>query len=228
MKQKKSVLDWLRIIFIIGIIMMIPVCIYEAYKYKQALDDYNNVPALTNVPSTKGMPINRDKQENWPKDQLFVESNRAAYTNSSKDALRLIIPKLNLNERVMDGTSPACLKYGPGLFEYAQMPGEGDRNVSIAGHRAGHSKYYNLFRNIHTIKDGDLIYLTYKGLVYCYKYKETVIVKPTDTSVLLLQGYSCLSLISCNPLGRNYERIVVRSELLRIEKQTKHYEFAAR
>lgn len=228
MKQKKSILDRVRILIIIAIVVMIPVCCYEGYKYKQALDDYNNVPALTNVPSTKNMPVNNDDPDKWPKNQLFVETNRAEYTNDSKDALRLIIPKLNINERVMDGTTAACLKYGPGLSEYAQMPGEGDRNVSIAGHRAGHSKYYNLFRNIHTIKDGDLVYLTYKGVVYCYKYKETIIVKPSDTSVLMLQGYSCLSLISCNPLGHNYERIVVRLKLLKMEKQTKQYVFAAK
>lgn len=221
-KSKLNKYIILRWILILSIMIVLPIFLFECYKLKRALDEYNSVPELTDIPATKNMPVTTGGPETWPKDELFVESNRSNYKSGE---LRLIIPKLKLDEAVMDGTSQAALKHGPGLYEYAQLPGEGDRNVSIAGHRAGYSKYYNLFRNIHTLSDGDFLYLTDDEKIYIYQYKETKIVLPDDNSVIYLQGYSCLTLTSCHPIGKNKKRIVVVAELISIEPLDQKFEY---
>lgn len=47
-------------------------------------------------------------------------------------ALRLIIPKLGVDVPVLDGVDAQTLLRGVGLYDYAQLPGEGGANTSIA------------------------------------------------------------------------------------------------
>lgn len=69
-----------------------------------------------------------------PKDQLYVTDARKGYADG---ALRLIIPKLGVDVPVLDGVDAQTLLRGVGLYDYAQLPGEGGANTSIAGHRNG-------------------------------------------------------------------------------------------
>ena len=69
------------------------------------------------------------------------------------------------------------------------------------------------------------MYLVDQDWIYAYQYKETKITKPSDVSVLYLQGYPCLTLTSCNPLGENYERIIVHGELSMIYPNEEGFEF---
>lgn len=209
-------------IIIAGIVIIIPVFIYEIYKLKIAVDEYNSVPAIEEAPELQNLEVLGGNPEDWPGDSLFIEENRVNYNESG---LTLVIPRLEINDSVMDGTSQTDLKYGPGLYEMSQMPGEGDRNVSIAGHRTGYGRYYNIFKNIHTLKEGDLLYLYDADSIYTYSYKETKIIEANDWSVIMLQGYSCLTLTSCHPIGSNKERIVVIGELISINEKTEDFIF---
>ncbi len=152
-----------------------------------------------------------------PHDKLFITVERQKYEDGK---LRLVIPKLKLNTPVLDGTELSVLNRGVGLFDYAQLPGEGNRNVSIAGHRNGRSGgritdrapfYY-----IDTLTDGDRLYLRDDKHVYEYVYRTTFIVEPTDWAPIYSQGFSCLTLVSCEPIGVNTHRIVVQAELAAI------------
>lgn len=69
------------------------------------------------------------RSSDLPYDKLFITKERKDYKTGN---LTLIIPKLSLKEPVQDGTDTASLNKGPGLYDYAQLPGEGDKNVSIA------------------------------------------------------------------------------------------------
>lgn len=221
-KKSNYIFTLIQGILIIMVLALLPIFLYECYKLKMAKNEFDNIPTLIEESSTKDLPINTAKPEDWPKDALFVAKERAEYKSGE---LRLVIPKIDLDEAIIDGTSASALKQGPGLYEYSQMPGEGDRNVSIAGHRAGYSKYANIFRNIHTIEEDDYMYLIDDANVYQYLYKGTKIVNPEEWSVIYLQGFSCLTLTSCNPIGDNYERIIVTGELISIEPYTKDYIF---
>lgn len=227
MSKRDKIFRTVRYLLIAGILIMIPVFIYEGIQYKKALDEYNSIPEMSDIPEAESLPVTTCDPGEWPKDSLFLEPARASF-DYKKDELRLIIPKLALNEAVVDGTSAACLKQGPGLYDVAQMPGEGDRNTSIAGHRAGISKYGNIFKYIHTLEEGDLLYLVYEDNIYTYLYRDTQIVEPKDSYVLLLQGYPCLTLTSCHPLGDNKQRIVVTSELAEITPYSDGFRYKER
>lgn len=147
-----------------------------------------------------------------PEERGAQKQERAVY---DKDSMVLTIDRLGLSARVGDTTSEADLMKGPGLYEYAQMPGLGDRNTSIAGHR---DLYDKCFYSIDKLTQGDKIYLDYGGFRYTYDYYATRIVESDDWSVIARQGYSCVTLTSCHPIGTSRRRIVVTGILSDIEQ----------
>ena len=129
--------------------------------------------------------------------------------------IKIAIPRLKLDTFVYNGTEDAALARGPGLFDISNIPGEGDRNVCIAAHR---DIYAAEFLNIHTLTDGDFVYLTTKTHRYTYQYEFTKIVHAYDWSTVDKVGYSCVTLQSCDPIGTTLNRIIVRAKLINIEE----------
>ena len=153
--------------------------------------------------------------------KLYITGERQVYEDGS---LRLVIPKLGIDTAVGDGVSEEVLEKGPGLYDYAQLPGTGNRNVSIAGHRDIHG---SIFYSIDTLAEDDYLYLVYGGTIYRYTYRDTTIVNADDWGPIYNQGFSCLTLTSCDPIGTSLNRIIVRSELSERVPETDHYEFRA-
>lgn len=166
-----------------------------------------------------------DTIDNLPHDKLFITVERQNYKS---DELTLIIPKLNLIESIKDGTDDESLNKGPGLYDYSQLPGEGNRNVSIAGHR-------NTSRNgvigewffyyIDKLTTNDYLYLVYDNNIYQYVYDQTTIIDAYDWGPIYSQGFSCLTLTSCEPIGISTHRIVVRSKLINIYPYSDDFNF---
>jgi LPXTG-site transpeptidase (sortase) family protein len=144
---------------------------------------------------------------------LYITEERADYADGS---MTLTVPKLNLSMAVSDGTARADLNRGPSLFEYSNMPGEGDRNVSIAGHRS-HKFFYDLDK----LGEGDRVYIEYGAKRYSYVYLDRKDVVPTDWSVITNQGFPVCTLITCTPVKVANMRMVVRFELENIEDAPK-------
>lgn len=167
------------------------------------------------------------RSEDIPYDKLFITKERRNYKTGE---LTLIIPKLSLVEPVQNGTSTEALALGPGLYDYAQLPGEGDRNVSIAAHR-NHSRNGVIsewfFYYIDTLEDGDYMYLTDANHIYRYRYDQTTIVEEDDWSPIYSQGFSCITLTSCEPIGVADHRIIVRGILDQITPYTASYVYEA-
>ncbi|MPM00129.1 hypothetical protein SDC9_46352 [bioreactor metagenome] len=136
-----------------------------------------------------------------------------------------------MTRTVHDGTDDNDLAKGVGLYDYAQLPGEGNRNVSLAGHRNGVSNgkitdrapfYY-----IDTLKDGDYLYLTDSEHIYRYLWESCVIVEADDWSPIYTTGSSCLTITSCHPIGVSDHRIVVRGTLDEILPYDKNFDYIA-
>ena len=144
----------------------------------------------------------------YPTDRLFLTKGRQEYSDGE---MTLRIPRLELDVPVMDGTDAESLKKGVGLYEYAQLPSEGNSNVSIAGHR---DLYGCEFYKIDQITDGDFLYLTYNRTLYTYQYRQTEIVAADDWGPIYSKDFSCLTLTSCHPIGTSQKRIVVTAELI--------------
>jgi LPXTG-site transpeptidase (sortase) family protein len=144
---------------------------------------------------------------------LYITGERADYADGS---MTLSVPRLNLSMAVSDGTSRADLNKGPSLFEYSNMPGEGDRNVSIAGHRSR-----KFFYDLDKLGEGDRVYIEYGAKRYSYVFLDRKDVVPTDWSVITNQGFSVCTLITCTPVKVANMRMVVRFELESIEDAPK-------
>lgn len=119
---------------------------------------------------------------------LAVSVTREAYEDST---MRLVIPKLEIDLPVLDGTSVATLLRGIGLYDGAQLPTEDNANVSIAGHRNDirHGKVIDTypFYRLNTLTEGDCLYLVYQDQIYQYQWEGTWVIAP-KTGVTVYQN----------------------------------------
>ncbi|MDR2295283.1 MAG: sortase [Clostridiales Family XIII bacterium] len=171
-----------------------------------------------------GLP---DPADDLPTDKLFITAERRAYRE--KD-LRLLIPALKIDEPVYDGTDTATLNKGACLYEVSQLPGRGNRNVSIAGHRNGVKNgriTEIMFYHLDKLGEGDYLYLCDDEKVFRYLYKYTVTVEEDDWSEIYSKGYSSLTLTTCTPIGVADHRLIVCAALDGIFYKTEEFDFTA-
>lgn len=156
-----------------------------------------------------------DSAGEFPLDKLVITAARKSYESGS---MELIIPSIEVDEPVLGGTADATLRKGLGLYDYAQLPFEVGGNVSIAGHRNGtRNGVYTLdwpFYPLDELGEGDLFYLVYDGVIYQYLWDQTIVVEQDDWSVIYCQGFSCLTLTTCTPIGVADHRLIVRARLI--------------
>ena len=183
----------------------------------------DSTPDVSEEPETSP-----DIVDGLPVGKLIATRERADYTLPT---LTLKIPKLGVTYGVYNGTSSNELRYGVGLYDYAQMPGEGNRNTAIAGHRNsvvnGRITDAAPFYYIDTLGEGDYIYLYDKEHIYRYVWKECYVVEADDWSPIYTTGYSCITLTSCHPIGVSDHRIIVRGVLDGIFENDGNYGYPA-
>lgn len=183
-------------------------------------------PAISGQPSPSPAPAQAvgesqkpgDEQLLFPLNKLFITAGRYNYDGE----MRLVIPKLELDTKILSGVEDKTLKKGPGLYDYAQMPDTGNSNVSIAGHR---DIYGSHFYYIDTLTAGDLLYLVYQGSVYKYAYRYTEIISPDDWGPIYSKRFSALTLTSCDPIGTSKNRIIVTAELVEVSPDAPDFSF---
>jgi sortase A len=121
---------------------------------------------------------------------------------------------------VMQGTTPAVLdSLGIGHYEGTAMPGAVG-NFAVAGHRQTHGAVLDA---VDSLVPGDRIYVQTREGYYIYVFRNSEIVLPSMTEVLLpvpnnaaatpTEGY--LTMTSCNPRFGSTERFVAYSILER-------------
>lgn len=173
--------------------------------------------AATEPPSASpGLPVGK----------LVVTKERQGYVDGS---LSIYIPILDMTRTIWNGTDEATLSKGVGLYEYAQLPGEGARNVSLAGHRNGLQNGVVTdrapFYYVDTLKEGDYLYLTDADHIYRYLYAYTEIIEEDDWGPIYTTEGSCLTITSCHPIGVSDHRIVVRAALDEIFDTTDDFDY---
>lgn len=178
---------------------------YRQFTYIENLDMVaNDSSAYRPVPIL--LPDDVYYRFTYPTDSLFTTEERTSYQSGD---LLLRVPRLGYEGTVVDGTTDANLKKGPGLYKNSALPSFGNPNVCIAAHRGvyGAEFYY-----IDKITTGDQIYLEYDNYLFTYDYVETVVVPADDWSLMYCTDYSAITLSSCQ-LTNSTERICVRGKL---------------
>jgi len=140
--------------------------------------------------------------------RLLEEWDAASAEHSS--LTKLSIPKIQLENIVLEGASQHSLLLGPAHLSASAVPGSVG-NAVIAGHRD------TFFRHIHSLRYGDDIYVLRSGKRFHYVVRSRKIVEPTDLSVLKATKYSELTLITCYPthaIGPAPRRLIIVAKLV--------------
>ena len=154
----------------------------------------------------------RHLEQAW-KDQQKAPATKtvAASEQPADDGLtRLMIPKIDLDAVVVDGTSYKQLAIAPGHLKETPAPGEVGNSV-ISAHRD------TFFRHIYELQKGDTITVQRRGNTFTYEVTGKKIVDPDDVSVLHKTKDAQLTLLTCYPvyyIGPAPKRLVVFSKLV--------------
>lgn len=105
---------------------------------------------------------------------------------------KLIIPKIDLEAPIQEGTSQKVLRFAIGHFENSSFF---DGNVALAAHNRGNITNY--FENINKLTfDDEIIYITRMG-ERRYRVCEIKEIEETDWSVISNSDNNMITLITC-------------------------------
>jgi sortase A len=127
---------------------------------------------------------------------------------------RLIIPKIGVNAKVVEGENDRALLRGAWRMPQTSTPNKGSNTV-ITGHRFRFLPPNNTtFYLLDKLENGDKIAVVWEGKEYYYRVIETKVVTPDQTEVINPTEKPILTLFTCTPLFTSQKRLVIISELI--------------
>jgi sortase A len=133
----------------------------------------------------------------------------AKHVKTGQGIGRILIPSIDVDVVVVQGTDTASLQKGPGHYPETAFPGQG-RTIGVAGHR---TTYLAPFRKINEVADGDEITLEMPYGTFTYTVQKHEIVDPSQVEIVDDVGYERLVLTACHPLYSAAQRWAVFAEL---------------
>ena len=130
---------------------------------------------------------------------------------------RIGIPKIGVDQYVVEGVNVDDLRKGPGRYPTTQLPGH-EGNSAIAGHR---TTYGAPFGDLDQLDPGDAITVVTLQGRFVYKVVEQRVVDPSEISVLdpspdpARPGHelATLTLTTCDPKYSAAQRLIIRAQL---------------
>jgi sortase A len=122
----------------------------------------------------------------------------------------LRIPRIGVDQTVVEGVGTADLQKGPGHYPSTPLPGA-PGNSGIAGHR---TTYGAPFGRLDELVGGDLIAVTTASGSFYYSVTTIQVVAPTDVAVLAQGSVTTLTLTTCHPRYSAKQRLVVTARLV--------------
>jgi sortase A len=119
---------------------------------------------------------------------------------------RLIIPRMNLDVIVLEGTDRATLMKGPGHIKGTAKPSDTMGNTVISGHR---TTFGAPFADLDQLQNGDRVILNTRDGRFVYQVSGARSVKPTDLTVIGQNYDGRLTLTTCDPPGSAVRRLAV-------------------
>jgi sortase A len=130
-------------------------------------------------------------------------------TQGPTQALRIVIPDINVDAPIVQGDSWEQLKKGVGQYLGSSDPGQ-PGNLVLSAHN---DIFGEIFRRLDELTPGAEVQIYTAAQVHTYLITGTRIVEPTEVSVLAPTPHSSLTLISCYPYLVDTQRIVVFADL---------------
>ncbi|MGP8058623.1 MAG: class E sortase [Acidimicrobiales bacterium] len=123
----------------------------------------------------------------------------------------LDIPRIGLDQVIVEGVDAPQLRTGPGHYPGTPLPGQAG-NAAVAGHR---TTYAHPFYDLNELGPGDQIVITTPQGIFVYADRQSLVVAPTDVGVLDPTATPQLTLTTCNPRYSAATRLVVHAVLVR-------------
>lgn len=144
-----------------------------------------------------------------------MEQNEASDEISASAVGVVRIDKLGVVLPILANTSDQALLDGVGVIESTDLPSSDENTITVlAGHRGGRGEDQT-FLNINKLQNDDEIKITTREKVLRYKVVGQEIIAPTDWSKFTREeGKTKLILMSCHPYPQNYQRLLVKAELI--------------
>lgn len=130
-------------------------------------------------------------------------------TSAPDQAVRLQVPRLNVDAPIVQGDGWEQLKKGVGQHIGSANAGQSG-NMVLSAHN---DVYGELFRYLDQLLPGDEVIVYTQQRQYVYVVDRTAIVEPTAVEVMASTGSPTVTLISCYPYLIDKQRIVVFARL---------------
>jgi sortase A len=122
----------------------------------------------------------------------------------------LIIPRIDADWIVVQGTDEESLKKGPGHYPDTADPWDPTGRVGIAGHR---TTYLHPFYHLDRMQPGDSITLRTEYGTFSYVVEQVFTVPESGSGIVLTQtAKPTLVLTTCNPPYSSSERLIVTAD----------------
>lgn len=195
-----------------GVVILLFV-VYQVWG--TALQESHTQTALrhTFIKEAKGNQLEKALNQATALDKLptgppVVAATTAAPAEGSPVA-DMRIPKIGINQIVVEGTSTQDLRKGPGHYTGTPLPGQAG-NSAVAGHR---TTYGHPFYNLDSVSIGDPIVMTTLQGIFVYDTTKSQVVAPDDNSALANGPDNTITLTTCNPRFSASSRLVVTGVL---------------
>lgn len=122
---------------------------------------------------------------------------------------RLIIPKIDVEVVMVQGTGRDDLREGPGHWPETPMPGM-ESNFVLSGHR---TTYGAPFLRLDKLAAGDVIKVMMPYAAATYEVTRSIIVYPDEVETVAPKGVEEISLITCHPIYSARQRLIIQAEM---------------
>lgn len=126
----------------------------------------------------------------------------------------ITIPKIDVKLPIYNGASEKNMAKGATYLANTSLPVVGDNTNCVI---AAHTRYkgIHMFKRITELEIGDEIYITNLWETLVYKVVETKVIDPIDSqNIYIKTGRSLVTLSTCHPYPKNYQRYLVYAELV--------------
>lgn len=130
-------------------------------------------------------------------------------TQGPNQALRIVIPAINVDSQVVQGDGWEQLKKGVGQHIGSTDPGR-NGNMVLSAHD---DIFGEIFKHLDQLQPGDELQIYTASQIYTYVITASRLVAPTDVNVMNATSHPSATLISCYPYLVDKQRIVVFADL---------------
>lgn len=197
-----------HILIYLGTVLIFSSLVFILYQQNRIADEKRNAIELEK--QLEQISSNKEDKNTYAFPKIQADEIQSSAIGVLRvDKLKIVLP-------IFEDASNESLLEGVGVVQKTDLPSSKLNTITVlAGHRGGRNENQT-FINIDELENGDEIKITTKTDVLQYKVVGQEIIQPTDWSRFIREtDKTKLFLMSCHPYPQNYQRLLVKAELVR-------------